>query len=183
MKGEDKAIVRLELPGSAVIRTMTFEDGQWVQEPLDDWYEKPVSELIAECQSGTAPVVSEASKQNLANEPFRDSAEFEKYYDEPQAAYEPCKNGVLGSADPDCRSAITATIKKLRDLEERLPADYTGTRSATQKQIDELQGFLDCRGVQSSNDPDGCPLWLKSGQLLPIGFAWYQDRRNLGLGG
>lgn len=182
MEGDDKAIVRLELPGSQVTRTMTYEDGKWVQEPLDNWYEKPVSELIAECGSARPPAVPEVPNQEPAKEPFRNSEEFKKSYDEAEAAYAPCKDQALGSVLPECRSAIATTLEKLRDLKARLPAEYTETTSETQKQIDELQGLLDCRGLRSDTAPNGCPLWQISGQLLPIGFAWYEDRRNLGLG-
>lgn len=172
MEGDDKAIVRLESQGTQVIRTMTYEDGQWVQEPLDNWYEKPVSELIAECGSGSATTASKTPKQEPAKEPIQETEQFQKLYDAADAAYGPCKDKALGSLVPECRAAITATVEKLRDLKASLPVEYAETTSETQKQIDQLQGMLDCRGLRSDTNPGGCPIYLISGQLLQVAAAW-----------
>lgn len=179
MDGDDKAIVRLELQGDQVTRTMVYEDGRWVQEPLDNWYKKPLTQLTEECRS----TPNEPAKEDGATDPsapptgpleqFQNSAEFEQVYGEANKALAPCTNRPPSICPTD---SINDTLAKLRVLDSRLPDDYAEARTETQKQIELLQ--------RCSKEPvgtDDCPLIIIGAQLFDIAASWYQTRRDLGL--
>lgn len=179
MGGDDKAIVRLELQGHQVTRTMVYEDGQWVQEPLDNWYEKPLTQLIEECRS-TPNKPAKASGANDSSAPptaplelFQTRAEFDQVLDEAEKTLAPCTN-LPPSMCP--ASSIDDTVAKLRVLNSRLPDEYAETRIETQKQIEMLQ-----RCSKELAGADDCPLIIIGAQLLDIAASWHQTRRDLGL--
>ena len=176
MEGDDKAVVRLELRGDQVSRTMVYEDGQWVQEPLDNWYERPLEQLIEEC--GSNP--NEPTKPDTANdssapplEPFQTTAELEQVFDEANKALAPCTN-LPPSMCP--ASSIDDTVAKLRVLNSRLPDDYTETRIETRKQIELLE-----RCSEEAVRTKSCPVIIIGMQLFGIAASWHQTRDDRGL--
>lgn len=82
MEGADKAIVRLELGGAMDSRTMVYEDGAWVQESADNWYDKPVDQIIADeksqgrCVNAAATETSDATATAPQTAPVQAGADW-----------------------------------------------------------------------------------------------------------
>lgn len=213
MEGTDKAIVRLELGPAMDTRTMVYEDGTWVQEPADDWYNKPVDQIIAESKSqgaceGTAETETETTDAaasttpatSAAPQPVQSTNEFKGYVDKARSELKTGSGGSgcfdlyqasdVSDLDPNwwtqCMLNAGTAANTLRALAPRLGDEYPETRAVVQKTIDELDHWWqDC----ASTDPNTqerreCMVYLpREAQLLSIEAAWYEERDRLGLGG
>lgn len=126
---------------------------------------------------------SSSSSSPTSNDvaPFRDSEEFQQYYDDANTTLDPCKDEF--SANRTCASAIVDTVEILRTMKAKLTSDYPKTKLEINKQIEKLELFADnCDGAALRDRSDeGCPIMIVKLQLASIAVAWHQERRGMGL--
>lgn len=188
MDGNDKAIVRLELPGHQVTRTMVYEDGQWVQEPVDTFYEQPLSQLIEKCGSDANEPAKDGGTPDTSlteSDPIESTAQLDAYIDRAREPLERSCFQVEKSVGAQCMADANSAATTFEELALHLPDQYPKTRLAAEESAHRLKRWRDeCIPTEpDSAERQSCiPYQPLPVLLLDVQQAWHQERRDMGLG-